>query len=424
MSSIPPVAPGAATCWNCHQPLQRGAERCLWCGVPLQGAPAAATAYAPPPSPERQRVQQAPPAPGAVAPARPRAGRTSVALDPHFAGSAAGVGAQVAAFTIDVVIVAAIVAGVAIGTGSALLAVVALVEAAAILWGLQARTGSSPGNALLRLRLSRDDAPYSPGSGRTFLRGIVTAAGFLVAGVGAWVVAGSGGSDARARGWADRAAGTQVVAVPRRSRSVPPRAPAVGVPAAAPAAGVQLDYGVSDTPVVLAAPQVVSTSAKPAAIDEVSVSSSRTGAQSRGAEAVVVAPMPDLPALPAEVQATVRRGGVTATLLLVFDSGQREELAIPVAINLGRSPVASEPGDRLIAVREHESTVSKTHARLEHSRGSTWVTDFGSTNGTELLTDEGDVIPLVPHVRTPLDEGTRVRLGNRVFTVSVLLGGE
>lgn len=424
MSSVPPVAPvvpgGAATCWNCRQPLQQGAERCLWCGVPLQAAPVQFVVPPGAPAARTAPVASATPAPAAVATAAPHVGRTRIALDPHFSGSAAGVGAQVAAFTIDVVLVALVVLGTGILTGSAVLAGIALLESVVILWVLQARTGASPGNALLRLRLSREDAPYSAGTGRTLLRGLVTAAGFLVAGVGAWVVAASGGRDVRARSWADRAARTQVVAVPRRSRSVPVRVAAY----AQPAPGVQLDYGVSDAPIVLAAPQVVSMTARHASVDEASASASQTGAQARGAEAVVVAPMPEPVALAPEVQATVRKEGATATLLLVFDSGQREELATPVAINLGRSPVASEPGDRLIPVREHESTVSKTHARLEHSRGSTWVTDFGSTNGTDLLTDEGDVIPLTPNVRTPLEEGTRVRIGNRVFTVSVLLGGQ
>lgn len=425
MSQIPVMAPGgAATCWNCRQPLQRGAERCLWCGVPLQAPAAQPQGYAVPaqqPAMPQQQVSAAPPV-GVVAQPAARVGRVRVALDPHFAGAAAGVGAQVAAFTIDVVIVAGIVAGVAVGTGSPVLAGLSLLESVLILWVALARTGSSPGNALLRQRLSRDDVPYSPGTARTFARGIITAAGFLVAGIGAWIISASGASDLRARSWADRAARTQVVSVPRRTRSVPVRVPAtIPVPGQA-APGVQLDYGAQPAPVILAAPQVVSTSARPATIDEVSASASQTGA--RGQESVVVAPMPESPSLPAEVQATVRKEGTSTTLLLVFDSGQREELATPVAANLGRSPVASEPGDRLIAVREHESTVSKTHARLEYSRGSTWVTDFGSTNGTDLLTDEGDIIPLTPNVRTPLEEGTRVRVGNRIFTVSVLLGGE
>jgi len=69
-------------------------------------------------------------------------------------------------------------------------------------------------------------------------------------------------------------------------------------------------------------------------------------------------------------------------------------------------------------------TVSKTHLRLEHSRGRTWVTDGGSTNGSDLLDDEGGVTTLAPGNRVLLDEGVRVRIGNRAFTISLILGGE
>ncbi|MFG6492928.1 RDD family protein [Microbacterium sp. P03] len=109
-------------------------------------------------------------------------------------------------------------------------------------------------------------------------------------------------------------------------------------------------------------------------------------------------------------------------LLLVFDTGQREQLPIPVAANLGRNPAASEPSDLLIPVRDPDSTVSKTHLRLEHSRSGTWVTDAGSTNGTDLLDEEGRITPLASGVRTLVEDGVRVRLGNRVFTVNRLIG--
>jgi hypothetical protein len=62
--------------------------------------------------------------------------------------------------------------------------------------------------------------------------------------------------------------------------------------------------------------------------------------------------------------------------------------------------------------------------RLEHSRGKTWVTDGGSTNGTDLLTDDGETIRLTRGGRVALDEGVRVRIGNRTFTVSLLLDNE
>jgi hypothetical protein len=132
----------------------------------------------------------------------------------------------------------------------------------------------------------------------------------------------------------------------------------------------------------------------------------------------------DSPAAPMArgTDAVASGASATGTLLLIFDTGQREQLATPVAVNLGRNPVVTEPTDKLITVADPESTVSKTHLRLEHSRGSTWVTDGGSTNGTEILSDEGEVTKLAPGARILLDEGVRVRVGNRAFTISILLG--
>jgi hypothetical protein len=112
------------------------------------------------------------------------------------------------------------------------------------------------------------------------------------------------------------------------------------------------------------------------------------------------------------------------TLLLIFDTGQRETAAIPAAINLGRKPTATEPGDVLIAVTDSEGTVSKNHARLEHSRQRTWITDQGSTNGTEILEDDGAITRLTPHTRTEVPDGARVRIGNRTFTINALLDNQ
>ncbi|MFV0287360.1 MAG: FHA domain-containing protein, partial [Demequina sp.] len=107
-------------------------------------------------------------------------------------------------------------------------------------------------------------------------------------------------------------------------------------------------------------------------------------------------------------------------LLLVFDTGQRETITLPAHVNLGRQPDPHATGDTLVAVDDPDRTVSKTHARLEHDDGATWVTDLGSTNGTELL-DEDGIVPLGIGKRTLVPDGVRLRIGNRAFTVSVLL---
>jgi hypothetical protein len=409
------TAAAPATCWNCGQPLKPGAEQCVFCGVaqrqeqPTQfvvapGANPGAAASGDPAAP----VQSWIPAPPPVAPRSRRS--AAAALDPAFAGTAATTGAQVAAFTIDVLAVAAVATAVWFATGEAVFAGLAVVEMAVGLWVLEARTGATIGNAVLRLRASRDDAPFSPGIGRALVRRLLTGVGFLALGAGAWVVVASGAWDknGRGRGWADNAARTQVVALP-------PKVGRTGFEGAGARAA-------ADAPVVLSAPQVMSTLARQHSVDEDSVSQSQTGApgasfaEGKAAPAAAAAPVaPASAALPENADGTI---------LLVFDTGQRVQFPTPVAVNLGRNPAATEPSDMLVTVADPEQTVSKTHLRLEHSRGRTWVTDGGSTNGTDLLDDEGGVTTLAPGNRVLLDEGVRVRIGNRAFTISLILGGE
>ena len=448
MSTTPAASgpPALSLCWNCQEPLSLGSLRCLFCGMLQQAAPVAAPVVAPAATaaPTPAVAAASPAAAPTPPPAAPRrtAASGAASLGDAFSGTVASPAARVVAFSIDAFVVTVVAVAVGLLTGQLVYAVIAFAELVVGLWVLEARSGLTIGNGLLRLRTSRDDAPYSPGIGRSFVRSLITGLGFLALAIGAWVVVASSAFDPsrRGRSWADRAAKTLVVAVPRRERAfaAPAVAAAAGplpagvIPVAGPVgsaapAVVQAAPGVQiipsqEAPIVLAAPQVISTAAKPSMLDENSASASNTGV---AANAFAAAPVPvsdaavapmsrDASGAPAETP--------TGTLLLIFDTGQREQLATPVAVNLGRNPIVTEPTDKLITVNDPESTVSKTHLRLEHSRGSTWVTDGGSTNGTDLLSDEGEVTRLKAGDRVLLDEGTRVRVGNRAFTISILLG--
>jgi hypothetical protein len=435
MSAAPATAgpPPPSRCWNCDEPLSAGSVRCLFCGVVQQSAPAAAPAAA---------VAAAPAAPAAT-PAAPRPtfqpapAAVSQSLGAAFAGAVAPTALRIVAFTVDVIVVVAVGVGVALLTSQPVYGAIALVEMMVGLWVLEARTGLTLGNALLRLRTSRDDAPYSPGIGRSFVRSLITGLGFLVLAIGAWIVVASSAFDAsrRGRSWADKAARTVVVSVPKRQRVLevaPLPAPAgvipvggVALPAVVQAApGVQI-ISAQEQPVALAAPQVVST-ARPSAPDEHSLSMSGTGVAPSALAAspvpVVEIPDPISRTVIKPSSETVDAAPAAESILIIFDTGQREQLASPVSINLGRNPSATEPTDKLIKITDPESSVSKTHLRLEHSRGTTWVTDGGSTNGTDLISDEGTVTRLTAGTRVQLEDGTRVRAGNRTFTISILLG--
>ena len=386
----------ASACWNCRQPLQAGLVRCIWCGVP-QGDAAPPLVVAPGPTVLGAPVFGSPvagsPAGGAAVGGaafaiRPRAVTPfGDGLPPEFHGSIAGAGARVVAFSVDIVLV-----GVAVGTAfalslSAAVTVAVLLEILLVLWILDARTGATPGMALLRLRTSRADRPASPGAAASLARAITHGAGFLVAGVGAWVVAASSAFDSARRGWADRLTHTVVVAVPARQRLPQAQMAALAAPASPhvvplshPAAGAPTLAPPPIAPVsaVLAEPRIVSLTPPRSPIDDDSESSARTGPpESLGA-------VPQVSEAPIVGDASGGAIEVDGSVLLVFDTGQRERFAAPVAINLGRKPTASQVGDKLVTVNDPESTVSKTHARLDHSRGTTWITDAGSTNGTEM----------------------------------------
>jgi hypothetical protein len=434
------------------------ATTCVWCGVAQQPA-ATSFLIAPGATPSAAGPitaafgSAAPADPGAAnlpsvavvrAPAPRAVPRGSVSLGPDFRGTAAATALRMAAFSVDVIGVGVAVLAAGLLAGSAIVAGIIALDLVVLLWVLEGRTGLTLGNALLRVRTSRDDAPFSPGVGRAFVRQFVTGMGFLAIIVGAWIVVASSAWDPRGlrRGWADRAARTVTVAVPPRERvALSPAAPSL-------ARAPEVHTMGRDEPQLagggLATPQVTSARARGTSSLEHSSSVSHTGVTVAGSPdpvAVTPAPAPPVVIAPAPgaipASGTVPASGIVPTpvedegpkapsqgsVLLVFDTGQRETLHMPAVANLGRKPAATDAGDQLISVTDSEGTVSKTHLRLEHSRGRTWVTDLGSTNGSDLIEDDGEVTPLVKGQRTAVQDGSRVRIGNRTFTVSVLLDG-
>lgn len=333
-------------------------------------------------------------------------------LGPAFRGEAAGVGARVIAFTIDIAATVLLAVLVLLLTRSPVLAALAAAELTVGMWVLEARTGITLGNAALRLRSSRADAPFSPGIGRQLVRGVVAGAGFAVA-VGSWLVMASGAWDpsGRRRTWADRIAGTVVVAVPARATA---DAPAVAAPGEQP---------------TLLPPTLIDTSRRASATDD----DTHTDSHAAARHAVIAQPLalshPAPPPAPVtSTQQIVSHGGAAAVehgaVLLIFDTGQRVQLSMPMAANLGRAPAPSIHGDELVVVDDPDLSVSKTHLRVEHQRSRTWITDFGSTNGSAVRSDDGHLTELPAGERVLLDDADRVRMGNRSFTVSVLMGND
>lgn len=79
---------------------------------------------------------------------------------------------------------------------------------------------------------------------------------------------------------------------------------------------------------------------------------------------------------------------------------------------IGRRPSAPllAPTAIPVQIADPDKTLSKTHALLELGHDSVWVTDLGSTNGSEIAANPP--IELEPSLRTEVAAGSRLRFGD------------
>ena len=371
----------------------------------------------------------------------------------------ASTGVRLGAFLIDLALVLLVGASAWVLAASPLLGAIAAVEVAVILGFLEARTGATLGNVALRIRTVRDDSPYSPGVARGAVRALIIGAATIVVPVvgGIAIVATSAVDPMRmGRSWADRAARTLVVRVPTAAERAawahgaavwaanPLVAPEAAAQSGEPerlvapgggAAPVAPSAGAASVPVAPVAPVVSAPGTVPASVPAPAPAAAQVLQPERvrqeHPEARNTARPGDAPQVPSSVVPVdapiappqpVREVVVGEQLLLTFDTGQRLQLPIPFAANLGRRPEASEQEDRLCAVSDPDGTVSKTHLRIECRGESVWVMDLGSTNGSAVIDETGAASRLDAGARMRLEEGTRVRIGDRMFTVATVIG--
>lgn len=83
---------------------------------------------------------------------------------------------------------------------------------------------------------------------------------------------------------------------------------------------------------------------------------------------------------------------------------------------VGRRPArpAEMPTAQLVPLPDPEKILSKTHALIEVGAAGAWVTDLGSTNGTELIEAQG-ARECPAHERVALQPGARLRFGGLDF---------
>ena len=104
----------------------------------------------------------------------------------------------------------------------------------------------------------------------------------------------------------------------------------------------------------------------------------------------------------------------TQLLWLIFDSGQRELIDMPVT--LGRAPAAVE-GSRAVVVPDATMSLSRTHMRLGPTASGAWIEDSFSANGTQIRTPDGRVMELAGGQAVEVPAGTEVIMGDRRATI-------
>jgi uncharacterized RDD family membrane protein YckC len=480
-------------CGSCGAVVKQGALYCGSCGAPA-AAPSVSTPVPPPtmigtigggPDGYAPGVSApgyaGPPADGGGQPGFPGSG------DPAQLGFVgyASFGRRVGAYLLDAVLSVlslmvgypALFAGVATGSRTALALTVVFIVIVPLayfilLWAMAAR-GSSPGNAMLGIRVVRRTTGGKPGAGLGLGRMLIKS---LLIGVTCYV----GGfsplwdSSGRRQGWWDSACGTVVLdrdAVPAYRAAVvgaqPPSLAAVSrsgppLPVAPPAAD-EAAWGrgpaiVDDRP----AWDVPPAPARSVATPTPSVSAASWGdrpADSRQAPSAASLPTfvphpgpePDplsdvpwsepatgtpviqsvpgfgpsspnsAPNSPAERMDHTRmrvapQTDATTAWRAELDDGRSLPLDGPVI--LGRDP-SGRPGDRsavVVPVADEGRSVSKTHLLLDVGAGGVQVTDRHSTNGVVIVTAGVD-LRCVPGVATPVPDGSTVRYGDRSLTV-------
>lgn len=276
--------------------------------------------------------------------------------------------------------------------GRVLLGAAATLGAGLLVWlvlgVLLGTSGTSPGNALLGLRVVRAEDGGAVGVPGAMLRSLVLGvAGWPTLGLGAaslaWTVVMD--PEGRRRGWHDHLAHSIVIDV--RSR------PQVDAASAEPSAPMIDLTALRLTPTRCPVPASATT---PAAVGLLAPPTSPTSG-----------PPP-------------RHAAPTVRWRLAFDSGESFEVAGPALVGRGLEPRAGGRVRHVAALRSEDLSVAQTLVRVELvPDGSLVVVDRGSTNGT-VVVRRGVAGRLTPGRATRMLDGDVVRLGDRSMSVERL----
>lgn len=131
----------------------------------------------------------------------------------------------------------------------------------------------------------------------------------------------------------------------------------------------------------------------------------------------------DIDTVPAGEHAAVPPPGVAAepddsaeAPQLVFPDGLR--VGVTGSILIGRDPSAQDAFPDASFVPVADRTISKTHAAVQWSHGTVWVSDLNSTNGTRIVDIAGRDTVCVAGVATPAHAGGGILFGSVLVSLA------
>ncbi|MFJ2145593.1 RDD family protein [Glutamicibacter sp. NPDC087831] len=276
---------------------------------------------------------------------------------------------------------------------SALLLLVYLI----VLLTMNSRKGSSPGKSAMRLRATGLGRFAAPGFPRVMVASFAFLLSHLIPLIGPVLLLVSCLFDKEhGRGWLDKIAQTYVVDIRNGLDPTNPRALA------------RAEYLLSrpDRDISEHLPPL-GTIEDDAGREEAAVPS-----RARSTAGIVGAQNSDWHSPSEQGLGIVRRAA------FAFDDGSY--IPVPESGLIGRAPqaTAGTGNELLVALKDPERLMSKTHLAFGCDGANAWIMDLGSSNGTQVIVASRAPHNAPPHVRLHLNDGDVVQVGSRTFRIT------
>ena len=104
---------------------------------------------------------------------------------------------------------------------------------------------------------------------------------------------------------------------------------------------------------------------------------------------------------------------------LVFDDGVSRDLSGTLVVGRNPSVDPAHRGAELMPIADRQKSVSKTHAALTATPQGLLVEDLRSTNGTVVISADGNPVPVAPGFPIWATDGASVLFGGRRVKVVI-----